>query len=189
MKNSKKKKLEELVEIYQQTSGDEIIGALYKELEQLTYKISSAYWGLTTEDISSFSFETVYNCLRSFKLDGGSKFTSYYSTSLKFRLRAETTALNQQKRKANLQENTSSYEELEENGFAIVFEPEQEILLLDAIERLKSLTPSERMYCQYLIFGKYNNEEIAAIMGVSVMTLCYMRKRLQPKLKEVFIKQ
>lgn len=181
--------IQRLVSIYQDAPNDQVLGDIFNQLKILTYKISSGYWGLTEEDIISFSFETIYNCLKSYRMTGGSKFSSYYSTSLKFRLRAETLALNQHKRKANLSIYSSSYEEMVENGFNIAYDPYQEIYLYDALERTPNLTDCERLYCRYLIIGKYSNEEIAGRMKVSVMTLCNMRKRLQVKLKELFINQ
>lgn len=189
MQTTKTEKLDKLVKLYQQTGGDEILGVLYHELEMLIFNLSSSYWGLTKEDVSSFAFETVYQCLQTYRIDGGAKFTSYFATSFKFRLRAETLALNQHKRKANLSIYSSSYEEMVGNGFNIAYDPYQEIYLYDALERTPNLTDCERLYCRYLVIGKYSNEEIAGRMKVSVMTLCNMRKRLQVKLKELFINQ
>lgn len=180
-------KLEELVEDYQKTRNDEIILEIYKKLSGLSYQISSNYWGLTSDDISSYSLETIYNCLKSFRLNGGSKFSSYYATSLKFNLRAETTALNQQKRKANLPENSSSYEELSENGFAFSYTPENDIIFLESLRSIDNLTDNEKRYCEYILDGALTNAEIAKKMKVSIMTLSNMRKSMREKLREVFI--
>lgn len=186
MQTTKTKKLDQLVELYQQTGGDEILGVLYHELEMLIFNLSSSYWGLTKEDVSSFAFETVYQCLQTYRIDGGAKFTSYFATSFKFRLRAETMALSQQKRKANLI--AVSYEGLVEDGFDVGVECLSDVAVIDAINRL-ALTTNEKKYCMLILEGKYNNTEIANILGLSVMSLSNMRKRLRIKLADVFINQ
>jgi DNA-directed RNA polymerase specialized sigma24 family protein len=180
------KKLDGLIEVYQQTGEDDILGILYHELEMLVFKLSSSYWGLTKEDVSSFAFETIYQCLQTYKIDGGAKFTSYFATSFKFRLRAETMALSQQKRKANLI--AVSYEELLEEGLDTGISSSYDIIIMDAIDRL-DLTSNEQKYCRLILEGKYNNTEIANILGLSVMSLSNMRKRLRIKLADVFITQ
>jgi len=186
MQTTKTKKLDQLVELYQQTGGDEILGILYRELEMLIFKLSSSYWGLTKEDVSSFAFETVYQCLQTYKIDGGAKFTSYFATSFKFRLRTETVALNQHKRKANL--TAVSYEGLVEDGFDVGVDCFSDVAIIDAINRL-ALTTNEQKYCMLVLEGIHNNAEIAEFLGLSVMSLSNMRKRLRIKLADVFITQ
>lgn len=178
--------IQELIQSYKKNQEDQALKNIYDELNMLTHRIASSYWGLTDADLSSFAYETLYLCLKTYRIDGGSKFTSYYATSLKFKLRAETIALHQQKRKANYC--CDSYEELQESGFDISNQTTHDIYIIDAINSM-SLTNNERKYCMLLINDEYSNAEIAKKLNVSIMTLCNLRKSLKIKLKDYFITQ
>ena len=93
------------------------------------------------------------------------------------KFREETQSLNTHKRKIMF--HSDSYESLVENGFDI----ESEMALDETFDSLESygLNARELEYCN-LIIQNYSNAEISKKLGVSIMTLSNMRKKLREKL-------
>jgi hypothetical protein len=174
--------LEEIAERYQSNQQASLLALAFSKTYKLAYNISSAYWGLSDDDIGSFALETLHNSLLSFKQNGGAKFTSYYATSYKFRLRTETIALNQPKRKINCSYMVTSYDELISAGYDEAVQFESNIEVLDLI-RNAPLTKNERTYCELVAIGYGSNSEIAKAMNITAMMVSHMRKNLRKKLK------
>jgi len=94
------------------------------------------------------------------------------------KFREETEALNTQKRKALFF--SDSYEVMVENGFDLVAATCEDDEIMDTLTQYK-LTEKELQYCSLILNG-WSNSEISKMLGVSVMTLSNMRKKLREKL-------
>lgn len=165
--------LEDLATLYQKERMPDILASAFVGAYTMILSISTFYYGLSSEDVSSYALEKLDQALLTYVPDSAS-FTTYFCTLLKNKLREETQALSTHKRKANIQSN--SYEEMVEHGFDIVSPPE-EMLILD-----ECFTEKEKAYC-HLITDGWTNAEIANKLQVSIMTLCNMRKKLRVKLQ------
>lgn len=174
----KKLSLEEISSRYKASKNPSLLAVAFDKTFKFILHISENYYGLTTEDIASFSLVELDLALQMFEADNGTKFITYFGTFLKNKFREETQALNTHKRKAVFY--SDSYEVLVEQGFDIEAEQDYEHEVTDMLQS-KDLTDRESKYCELLIEG-YANSEIANVLGVSVMTLCNMRKRIRGKL-------
>lgn len=169
--------LEEIAEAYRKDLNPSLLALAFHKTFKLIIDISKRYYGLSSEDIASFSLEKLDFALQTYKADE-SNFTTYFSKILMNKFREETEALNTHKRKAIFF--SDSYEAIKEKGFDIPdYMPENEDL--DYILKPYNLTERELAYCK-LIIADYTNAEISMKLGVSVMTLSNIRKRLRKKL-------
>lgn len=169
--------LEEIAVAYREDLNPSLLATAFAKTYNLIINISNNYYGLNQDDIASFSLEKLDFCLQTY--DGGkAAFSTYYYTNLRNKFREETQYLNTQKRKVIF--HCQSYDEMVENGFDLE-SPKQ---MRDTIDNLASygLTEREMAYCD-LILKDFTNAEISKLMGVSVMTLSNMRKKLREKLR------
>ncbi len=169
--------LEEIAVAYREDLNPSLLAAAFSKTYNLIINISNRYHGLTQDDIASFSLEKLDFCLQTYNGDKAA-FSTYFYINLTNKFREETQYLNTQKRKVMFY--CQSYDEMVENGFDLE-SPEQ---MRDTIDNLASygLTERERVYCD-LILKDFTNEEISKLLGVSVMTLSNMRKKLRKKLR------
>lgn len=174
--------LEELAVVYTEGLNPSVLATAFSKLYNLIHNVSTKYYGLSSEDIASFSVEELDRCLQIYDSNKGA-FSTVYTTYLMNRFRKETEALNTQKRRANLL--SESYEALfVDNGIDIPQYPEQDyrIAMNETMEVLSDLglTTKELKYCELTMMG-FKNKEIADMLSVSVMTISNIRKRLREK--------
>lgn len=168
--------LEEIAVAYREDLNPSLLAAAFAKTYKLIINISNHYYGLTQDDIASFSLEKLDFCLQTYN-DDKAAFSTYFSTNLKNKFREETQYLNTQKRKVMFY--SESYDMMVENGFDL----ESPVQVRETIDNLASygLTEKEMIYCD-LILKDFTNIEISKLLGVSVMTLSNMRKKLREKL-------
>jgi len=168
--------LEQIAEAYRESLNPSLLALAFEKTFKLIIHVSAKYYGLTNEDIASFALEKLDFSLQTYKI-GQANFTTYYTTVLMNKFREETEALNTQKRKAIFF--SDSYETMVENGYDLVACTVEEDIVYSLEEY--NLSVRELEYCN-LIIADYSNAEISAKLGVSVMTLSNMRKKLREKL-------
>jgi len=169
--------LEQIAEAYRESLNPSLLALAFEKTYKLIINISTKYYGLTNEDIASFSLEKLDICLQTYK-SGQVNFSTYFTTTLMNKFREETEALNTQKRKALFF--SDSYEVMVENGFDLVAATCEDDEIMDTLTQYK-LTEKELQYCSLILNG-WSNSEISKMLGVSVMTLSNMRKKLREKL-------
>lgn len=168
--------LEEIAAAYREDLNPSLLATAFAKTYKLILKVSEKYYGLTEDDIASLSLEKLDYCLQTHDSQIAA-FSTYYTTHLMNKFREETQSLNTHKRKIMF--HSDSYESLVENGFDI----ESEMALDETFDSLESygLNARELEYCN-LIIQNYSNAEISKKLGVSIMTLSNMRKKLREKL-------
>jgi RNA polymerase sigma factor (sigma-70 family) len=170
--DSVKLSLEELSKEYKKEQDPTYLATAFEKVFKCIIQISQNFYGLTEDDLASFSLEKLDYCLQTFD-ESKSKFITYFYNILKNKFREETQYLSMQKRKLNYE--STSYDLIIENGYdAPFYDNEADYVDLEILEK------QEKMYCE-LLLRDYTNQEISNILGVSVMTLCNMRKRLRGK--------
>ena len=169
--------LEEIAEAYRESLNASLLALAFEKTYKLIIHVSNSYYGLTDEDIASFSLEKLDLCLQTFK-NGQANFSTYFTTNLMNKFREETQALNTQKRKVLFF--SESYDLMVENGYDLVAATCEENDIIDTLNEY-DLTEKELQYCS-LILCDWSNSEISKMLGVSVMTLSNMRKKLREKL-------
>lgn len=169
--------LEEIAEAYRESLNPSLLALAFQKTYKLIIHVSNSYYGLTDEDIASFSLEKLDLCLQTFK-NGQANFSTYFTTNLMNKFREETQALNTQKRKVLFF--SESYDLMVENGYDLVAATCEENDIIDTLNEY-DLTEKELQYCS-LILCDWSNSEISKLLGVSVMTLSNMRKKLREKL-------
>jgi RNA polymerase sigma factor (sigma-70 family) len=168
--------LEQIAEAYRESLNPSLLALAFEKTFKLIIHVSAKYYGLTNEDIASFALEKLDFSLQTYKI-GQANFTTYFTTVLMNKFREETEALNTQKRKAIFF--SDSYETMVENGYDLVACTIEDDIVYSLEEY--NLSVRELEYCN-LIIADYSNAEISAKLGVSVMTLSNMRKKLREKL-------
>ena len=169
--------LEQIAEAYEENLNPSFLALAFEKTYKLIIYVSRNYYGLSDEDIASFSLEKLDDCLLTYK-KGQASFSTYFTRTLHNKFREETQALNTQKRKALFF--SDSYEVMVENGFDLIAATCEDDEIIDTLTQYK-LTEKELQYCD-LILSDWSNSEISKMMGVSVMTLSNMRKKLREKL-------
>ena len=168
--------LEQIAEAYRESLNPSLLALAFEKTFKLIIHVSAKYYGLTNEDIASFALEKLDFSLQTYKI-GQANFTTYFTTVLMNKFKEETEALNTQKRKAIFF--SDSYETMVENGYDLVACTIEDDIVYSLEEY--NLSVRELEYCN-LIIADYSNAEISAKLGVSVMTLSNMRKKLREKL-------
>ncbi|MDD3039728.1 helix-turn-helix transcriptional regulator [Bacteroides sp.] len=170
--------VERLAVEYQATLNHTIFATIFYKVFKLAVTISHEYYGLTAEDIASWSVEKLEYCLRTFKAEENGKFSTYYGAVLRNKFKEETVALTMQKRKVHMY--TDSLDKAVELGFDTPAPTIDDMWL--NIETDSNLTPREKQFC-YLVINRYSSLEIAETLGVSQMTLTNIRKQLRVKIR------
>lgn len=173
--------LEQLADAYKKDLNPSILASAFSKCFDLINHTAAQYFGLTSEDIASFSLEVLDFCLQNFVADT-CVFTTYYTTVLKNRFRQETQALSTHKRKVAMY--SDSLDGLMDEGFDISDSGDNYLNSRDALMtdlNTLNLREIEKNYCELVAIG-YTNSEISKILKVSVMTLSNIRKSLRVKL-------
>lgn len=170
--------LEELSANYRSSLDPRLLAAAYHKTYKMTLAASKHFFGLTTDDLASFTLTTLDFCLLNFE-PAAAKFTSYYHTILNNKLRHETQALSTHKRKANMF--PTSYDGLVENGFEAVADEEYQTWMTMEYVNDCYLTDREKKYCQ-MVLEDYTNAEIAKELQVSVTMLSHMRREMRQRM-------
>lgn len=176
MEDNRDMTLEEIAEAYGESLNPSLLALAFEKVFKLIIHVSTKYYGLTNEDIASFALEKLDFSLQTYKI-GQANFTTYFTTVLMNKFREETEALNTQKRKAIFF--SDSYEVMVENGFDLIAATCEDDEIIELTQY--KLTEKELQYCN-LILSDWSNSEISKMMGVSIMTLSNMRKKLREKL-------
>lgn len=173
--------LEKLAEAYIEGLNPSILATAFSKCYKLIVRLSQKYYGLNGNDVASLSLEALDLCLQT-HVPGKAAFTTYFSKVLSNKFRQETEALSTHKRKAIFF--SRSLEAIIDEGFEFEEISNDIPRLGDIVDSLMDLGLSEREleYCK-LLLADYKNSEIAVILGVSVMTLSNIRKRLRRKLQ------
>lgn len=177
MEDTQDMTLEQIAEVYGESLNPALLALAFKKTHKLIMYISRNYYGLTEEDIASFSLEKLDDCLLTYKKDQAS-FSTYFTRTLHNKFREETQALNTHKRKAIFF--SDSYEAMLEDGFDLIACAIEEDNFIETLQEY-NLTTKELQYCELLLNG-WTNKDISEKMEVSVMTLSNMRKKLRLKL-------
>lgn len=180
---------------YQDTEDAILLSYTFCENMGLISQITQSYFGLTEMDVDSYALEELHKAMMHFKEDSGAKLTTLYSRFLKNRLRAETQALNYDKRVANAKVDSLDGEDSEnEFGLANTYKMQgyhedrfNEIDILTALTRNDALTENEFKYCQIIVkevrdVEAINNSEIAEQLNMTSAGLHYLKKSLRKKL-------
>lgn len=173
--------LEEVAESYRVSLNPSLLALAFEKLFPLLLSTASKFAGLTLEDVASFSLQEIDYALQSYK-PGKYAFTTYSLKVVSNRLREETIANNQQKRKAN-----QCCEDIDAIRSESIVDMDKQLAQLEFYDALNScnLTERERTYCAYII-GGYPTREIAADMHITPQRLCQYRKQLRKKLSPVY---
>lgn len=159
--------LEVLAEMYQKCDKTTILATSFEKIYRLAILVSSEFWGLNEDDLASWCLEKLDVCLRTYNSE--TKFTTYFSTVYRNKLREETERLNYKKRKCILE----SINDIIDIGLEDTYN------LLDMMLP-NTLSDKEYKYCILAAEG-YDNDYIAKQMNVSRMTICNIRKSLKIK--------
>lgn len=160
-------RLDTLAYLYQDNADPRILATSYEKIYKLAIVVSNDFWGLNDDDLASWCLEKLDYCLRTF--NSSSKFTTYFSTVFRNKLREETERLNYQKRKCILESINDLIDIGIEDTYNLIGS-----LLPD------NLTDKEYQYCILASEG-YDNATIAEILDVSRMTISNIRKSLRCK--------
>ena len=177
MEDTQDMTLEQIAEVYGESLNPSLLALAFKKTYKLIIYVSRNYYGLSDEDIASFSLEKLDDCLLTYK-NGQASFSTYFTRTLHNKFREETQALNTHKRKAMFF--SDSYEAMLEDGFDLIACTVEEDNFIESLHEY-NLTTKELQYCELLLNG-WTNKDISDKMEVSVMTLSNMRKKLRLKL-------
>lgn len=177
MEDTQDMTLEQIAEVYGESLNPSLLALAFKKTFKLIIYVSRNYYGLSDEDIASFSLEKLDDCLLTYK-NGQASFSTYFTRTLHNKFREETQALNTHKRKAMFF--SDSYEAMLEDGFDLIACTIEEDNFIESLHEY-NLTTKELQYCELLLNG-WTNKDISDKMEVSVMTLSNMRKKLRLKL-------
>ena len=173
--------LEQLSSLYRETHYDCIIAEAFERIKRLIIINNRNYPQFEISDSISFALEKLQMCLLTYVPGSSNKFSTYFCKVYKNELRREAKQLNTHKRCVIY--NSTSLNYLVEEGFDLVGQADincKTLILPD------TLTEKEKLYCQLLSIDYGSNKEIAEFMGVSVMTLCNLRKSLRIKLLPLY---
>lgn len=173
--------LEHLSSLYRETQHDCIIAEAFDRLKRLIVVNSNQYPQFESCDCASYALEKLQLCLMTYVPGSKNKFTTYFSKVYKNKLREESQYLNTHKRCVVY--NSTSLNHLMEEGFDIIGNKN---INTNTLVLPNNLTEKERLYCLLLAMDYGTNKEIAEYMGVSVMTLCNLRKTLRAKLAYLY---
>lgn len=179
---SKEMTNEQLAEAYKKDKNPIYFATAFCKAYKLIRYVAENYirdYGLTEEDVASYSLEKLDYCLLNYS--DKAHFTTFFVTVLKNKFRTETQALSMQKRCTMLY--SSSLDDLHEQGWDA---SEENDIGTEDILIGHNLTAKEKEYCRY-IMSAYTNKEIAEKMNVSIMTLCNYRKNLRLKFSEMLL--
>ena len=71
--------LEEIAGAYRESLNPSLLALAFEKTYKLIIHVSNSYYGLTDEDIASFSLEKLDLCLQTFK-NGQANFSTYFTT-------------------------------------------------------------------------------------------------------------
>jgi len=177
VEEDRKLSIDEIAIAYRDSLNPSLFALAFEKMYKLIISVSHNYYGLTEDDVISYGMEKLDYCLQTFKV-GQAEFSTYFTMVLMNKFREETQALNTHKRKAMFF--SDSYEAMLENGFDLIDCTIEEDNFIESLHEY-NLTAKELQYCD-LILSDWSNSEISKMMGVSIMTLSNMRKKLREKL-------
>lgn len=170
--------LESLAVEYQATHSQALFATIFYKVFKLAITESHQFFGLSEQDIASWSVEKLHDCLTYFDRTQNMRFTTYYGVALRNKFKEEINARNMQKRK--IAYFSDSLEQALERGFDYPA-PDEDTTILE-LETNKLLTEREKKFC-YMVVQHYSSLEIAKTLGVSQMTLTNIKKQLRYKFK------
>jgi hypothetical protein len=172
---------------------------MFCKLFPLIMNQTGKYFNLTESDKASFAVEELHNAMMDFEKDQGAKIYTFYSRYLNARLRNETVALAQDKRKSDYV--SESYEAITqattdasgrkdkvkamaEINAGMIETGYDNVELMDLLENEMKLSEKELKYCNIVMTNStgISDSDIARKMGVTPAAINYMKKSLARKL-------
>lgn len=164
--------VEEILQEYRQTFKPNLLAYLFIKYYKMIYNISQKYEMLNKEDSVSFCLQELDTCMLNFSLDSKCKFTTYFLSCLKNRLRMEMKQLLTDKRYSNyVTEDIDSCLNLSTG--------DDDIEVYDYMTNC--LTEKEVEHCKLLYMG-YTNKELSSMLKVSVQYIYQLNKKIGKKL-------
>ena len=170
--------LEELSEKYKPEKNPIYLAVAYHKVFAFIIRCSKDFFGLSEQDIASFSLQELDKCLQTFDC-GQASFFTYYHTVLRNRLRTETQANNTDKRRQNF-EVCSLDELLESKDFQEMGTEDYYSLSLFEILPAKHLTTQEIKLCSLIMDG-FTMSDIAKMMGISNPRVFHIKNNIHKK--------
>lgn len=165
---------------YRESRDPLILAKLFVSNYGLITREANKFYGLASEDIASFSMEELHNALTSFDTRhiSTSSFMTYFCTCFRNRLRAETQALNYDKRKA-----MRDYYEYNDDTLKPLCQ-EVACELSAVLEDESMFTVRERAYCHYVMSDTVHTKDIdfAIKEDISSAAVHYIKQSLKNKL-------
>jgi len=168
--------LEEIAIRYKKVENPALLAKAFLNLFGFISEKSKTFSLLAEEDIASISLQKLHESLLLFEAERNFKFITYFGNVLHNEFRTEMQKITTQKRKTIY--NTTPIMETDSFDDNCLVDSEFKEVL-DNID----LTEMENKYCKLLASNWGSNKDIAKLLGVSVMTLCNMRKRIKEKLE------
>lgn len=173
--------LEQLSSIYRETHYDCVIAEAFEKLKGLIITSNRHYPQIPKDDSISFALEKLSMCLLTYVPGSSNKFSTYFLNVYKNELRREAQHMNTHKR--CIVYNSTSLNYLMDEGFDVAG---KDFVGANLVYLPSTLTDREKLYCKLIMADYGSNKQIAEKMGVSVMTLCNMRKHLRNKLEYLY---
>ena len=172
----------ELVREYKRTKDPIYLAEIFCRYYPYIQKTAARYFNLTEQDKASFAVEELHKAMLDFEEDRNCQIQTVYITYLNNRLRAETQAMNLQKRKAN--NNCDSFEQTAVSILKGYRDNELDVIEIQtALEQSEILTENELEYCK-IIIGSDNvrDSDVAKELNISPSAVFQIKKRLSKKL-------
>lgn len=182
------KDLKEAVERFKRGEVAEAIGFIYCNQYGHLKNISAKFPRLTAEDKASFILSEINSALTDYDKTKGAQIQTLVSKYAYRRLYSENKMREHQKRRANYDQTTASYEEYIETAAASWgSNDEYRAELLDYLKSI-DLTENELEFCKIIITNRAaKNTDIAKIMGVTPAAVTYIKNKLKLKVSPLII--
>jgi DNA-binding CsgD family transcriptional regulator len=162
---------DELAIMYQTNPSDDIVASVFNKVYLMALQISSNYWSIDKDDLSSYCLECIVKCLKNYDSEHyKNAFTSMFHKYYTSCLRNITVAANYKKRKCIMESLDEIYDFGTEDDYYLI----PEILP-------KNLTKNERAVCEMLSKG-FDSFSIINCLDITAGGLSYLKKSIRIKL-------
>lgn len=166
---------------YQSTNDPVILAYVFVKSFPLIVNQANKYFYLTESDKASYAVEELHRSMIDFEEGKGAKIQTFFSRYLNNRLRAETQALNMDKRKSN--NASESYEAIMEIASGYFESGYDDVEFTNLLETSFNLSENELKYCKIVMTNTLDvkDSDIARVMGITPAAVHYMKKSLAKK--------
>jgi hypothetical protein len=189
---------EECAQLYKQEENPIYLATMFTRHFAMLTQVSNKYWGVTEEDRASFCLEEVHRALLNFLPNKNARFFTFLHSCLCNRFRAETQALNADKRKT-LAHATSFYADKEttvkQGDVQKDGDAEYETVIVDKTkhtEKLElllcveesNLSEKEKAFCRYALENNVyaTDTDFAKQQSISSAAVFYIKQSLKEKI-------